>query len=79
MLPQLASLNLFANWPAPPVPVHYIFGKNDPLCPETLVRKIADTLTREDSLTSIPGAGHMLHFDEPVAIRALIAQAHSRA
>jgi pimeloyl-ACP methyl ester carboxylesterase len=76
MLPELATLNLFANWPARTMPVHFVFGENDPLVPAPLIQKLFGSITREDSVTSLPGAGHMVHFDEPTAVRSLIAQAH---
>ena len=77
MLPELATLDLFARWPQPAPPVHYVFGKNDPLAPPALVRKVLGTLHHEDSLATLADAGHMAHFDDPVTIRALIAQAHA--
>ena len=77
MLPELARLDLFAHWPQPAPPVHYVFGKNDPLAPPALVRKVLGTLHHEDSLATLADAGHMAHFDDPAAIRALIAQAHA--
>lgn len=76
MLQELASLNLFANWPRTDMPIHYLFGGDDPLVPKSLVEKVSVVRTRENTVTVIPNAGHMVHFDEPDTVRTLIAQAH---
>jgi len=77
MLPELATLNLFANWPRRAVPIHYIFGESDPLIPASLIQKVLSTVTHDDTVTSLPNVGHMAHFDEPTVVRSIIAQAHS--
>jgi pimeloyl-ACP methyl ester carboxylesterase len=79
MLPELATLNLFAHWPERTVPIHHVFGESDPLVPACLVQKIAGTLVRDDSVTVLPNAGHMVHFDEPAVVRSIVVRAHSTA
>jgi pimeloyl-ACP methyl ester carboxylesterase len=77
LLPELARLNLFANWPRPATPVHYIFGGHDPLVTSSMVKKVSSVITNQDTVVTLPGAGHMAHFDEPDIVRSIIAQAHS--
>lgn len=77
ILPEVAALDLFANWPRPAVPVHYVFGERDPLTPRSLVQKVSGLIARDDTVTSLPNAGHMVHFDEPAMVRSVIAQAHA--
>lgn len=77
LLPELATLNLFASWPTPGIPVHYLFGEKDPLAPGTLVQKLSAVRARGDTIATLRDAGHMLHFDRPDAVRSLIVQAHS--
>lgn len=77
LLPELARLNLFANWPRPAIPVHYIFGSSDPLVPHSLVQKVSSVAAHEDTVVVVPNSGHMVHFDEPTIVRSIIVQAHS--
>lgn len=77
LLPELAKLNLFADWPRPTMPVHYIFGGNDPLVPCSLVQRISGVIANSDTVVTLPDAGHMVHFDEPDTVRSIIVQAHS--
>jgi len=75
--PELVRLNLFGNWPQPGIPVHYIFGGNDPLNPASLVRKVSSVIKSADTIVTLPNAGHMAHFDEPATVRSVIVRAHS--
>ena len=75
LLPELATFDLFADWPRPAVPVHYIFGSGDALVSQSLVQRVADRLGREDTLVVLPGARHMVHFDEPAAVRSIVVRA----
>lgn len=77
LLPELARLNLFTNWPQPTIPVHYIFGNSDPLVPQSMVQKLSSVIAPRDTVITLPNAGHMVHFDEPAIVRSIIAQAHS--
>jgi pimeloyl-ACP methyl ester carboxylesterase len=78
LLPEVATLNLFANWPRPAISVHYVFGGRDPLVPSSMVRAVSGVVTNGDTVVTAPDAGHMVHFDEPAVVRSLIVQAHSR-
>jgi pimeloyl-ACP methyl ester carboxylesterase len=75
--PEIASLNLLSNWPHRTVPTPYIFGGFDPLVPAHVKKQIADLITDDNALTSLPNAGHMVHFDEPAFVRTAIARAHA--
>jgi len=77
LLPELAQLNLFANWPRPTIPVHYIFGGKDLLVTSSMVRRVSGAITSRDTVVTLPNAGHMVHFDEPDIVRSIIVQAHS--
>ncbi|HTH16053.1 MAG TPA: alpha/beta hydrolase [Magnetospirillum sp.] len=79
LLPELAGFDLFAGWVAAAVPVHYLFGGADPLCPEALGGRLSPLLGREDSVRVIPGAAHMVHFDQPAAVRAALLEALGRS
>jgi pimeloyl-ACP methyl ester carboxylesterase len=77
MLPELADLNLFADWPRPALPIHYIFGGADLLLTSSMVQRISGVITNGDTVVTLPDAGHMVHFDEPAVVRSIIIQAHS--
>jgi pimeloyl-ACP methyl ester carboxylesterase len=77
LLPEMATLNLFAGWPQPGIPVHYLFGANDPLNPGSLVERISAHAARGDTVATLADAGHMAHFDQPATVRAVIARAHT--
>jgi pimeloyl-ACP methyl ester carboxylesterase len=78
LLPDLVTLNLFAQWPRPAIPVHYVFGGRDPLNPRSIVERVSETITDRDTVVTLPDAGHMAHFDEPGTVRSIIAQAAFR-
>lgn len=76
LLPQLASLDLFSKPPHLQVPVHYIFGRDDPLIPALLRERLAALVTAPGSTsTLLPDAGHMVHFDQPAAVRSIVVDA----
>lgn len=77
LLPELAKLNLFAQWPQPGTPVHYVFGGRDPLTPPSLVQRVSDLIAVNDSVVTLADAGHMAHFDQPDTVRSIIVQAHA--
>lgn len=77
LLPQLASLDLLRHWQAPSVPVHYVFGEDDPLIPAALVARLSDRLGEHDSVLRLPCTGHLAHFDQPAMVRGLVMQAHA--
>jgi pimeloyl-ACP methyl ester carboxylesterase len=77
LLPAVAKLNLFASWPRTAMPVHYVFGGGDPLVPPFLVQRVAEVMTSRDTMVTVPDAGHLVHFDQPVVVRSIILRAHS--
>jgi pimeloyl-ACP methyl ester carboxylesterase len=72
LLPQIVSLDLFADPPRVTVPVHYIFGERDvaiaPSVPERLPAAIA---APGSTVVRVPDAGHMAHFDRPDVVRSI--------
>jgi|GEM_PF-181283 len=77
LLPEIANLDLFANWIQPSVSVHYVFGGIDPLITPSMVEKLSLLIADTDSVLTIPNAGHMVHFDESAITRSIIVRANS--
>ena len=76
MLPQLVSLNLFSNPPSLAVPVHYIFGEQDPLIPAEIVEQLPVAITTpKTTVMLVSDAGHMVHFDQPEVVRSIVVRA----
>lgn len=76
LLPQLVSLNLFSNPPRLAVPVHYLFGEQDPLVPAEIVQQLPAAITSpQTTVILLPDAGHMVHFDQPEAVRSIAVSA----
>jgi len=76
MLPQLVSLDLLANPPHLAIPVHYLFGTQDPLVPAEIVKELPLAIAApESSVTLVPNAGHMVHFDQPEVVRSIVMKA----
>lgn len=76
LLPELAGLDLFALLPCLSAPVYCILGERDPLLPAHAARKL-DALAHATSLqaTTLSEAAHMVHFDRPAAVRAIVMDA----
>jgi proline iminopeptidase len=73
LLPELVSLDLFANPPRLAVPVHYIFGEMDPLTPAEIVKQLPAAIAAPSkTVTLVPDAGHMVHFDQPEVVRSIL-------
>ena len=76
LLPELASLDLFAHPPRLAMPVHYVFGEQDPLTPAAIVKELPAAIAAPgNTVTLAPGAGHMVHFDQPETVRAIALRA----
>lgn len=75
LLPELVGLNLFTAWPQSGVPIRFFFGEADIMAPASLVAKVSEHLGPEDRLITLPRAGHMVHFDQPQAVRETVMQA----
>ena len=72
LLPELVSLNLLADPPRLAIPVHYVFGEQDPLTPAAMVKELPAAITApEHTAILVPGAGHMVHFDQPDVVRSI--------
>jgi pimeloyl-ACP methyl ester carboxylesterase len=76
LLPELVSLDLFANPPRLAVPVHYIFGEQDALTPRSIVERLpAAVEAPARTAILVPNAGHMVHFDQPEIVRSIAVSA----
>ena len=76
LLPELAFLDLLTNTPRVEIPVHYVFGEQDALNPADIVRQLPlKVAAPESTVTVIPAAAHMVHFDQPEAVRSIVVRA----
>lgn len=76
VLPELATLDLFSNWPRSSVPVHYVFGECDPLVSCSMIQNVLGMIKADDTVVSLPESGHMTHFDAPATVKSIITKAH---
>src|SRR5262245_42941974 len=66
LLPQIVSLDLFANPPRVTVPVHDVFGERDALTPASFSDRLPAAIAAPAStVVRVVDAGHMVHFDRP--------------
>ena len=76
LLPEIASLDLFARPPRVAVPVHYVFGEQDVMTPASVVRELPAAIAAPaTTVVRLPDAGHMVHFDQPRIVRSILEQA----
>jgi proline iminopeptidase len=76
LLPELVSLDLIATPPRVSVPVHYVFGAQDPLVSAAIVTELPLALAAPQStVILVPDAGHMVHFDQPEVVRSIAMKA----
>ena len=76
MMAQINSLDLFANPPRVAVPVRYVFGERDALNPPAIVHRLPAAIGAPAStLTVVPDAGHMVHFDHAHIVRSIVVNA----
>jgi len=76
MLAEVASLDLFANRPKVPVPVHYVFGERDALNPAAFFNELPAAIDAPATTVAVvPDAGHMVHFDHPDVVRSIVMNA----
>ena len=76
LLPPLVSLNIFSSPLVLSVPVHYIFGEQDPLIPAEFVKQLPLVVTSQGTtVVQVPDAGHMVHFDQPEVVRSIVIKA----
>jgi pimeloyl-ACP methyl ester carboxylesterase len=80
LLPELVSLDLLANPPRLAIPVHYVFGEQDPLVPAAMVKQLPVAIAAPGSTAVlVPDAGHMVHFDQPEIVRSIAVRAREHA
>jgi pimeloyl-ACP methyl ester carboxylesterase len=73
LLPEIGSLDLFANPPRVAIPVHYVFGERDALTPASIVERLPEAIAAPAStVIRVPDAGHMVHFDRPDIVRSIV-------
>jgi pimeloyl-ACP methyl ester carboxylesterase len=73
LLPELVSLDLLSHTPRVAIPVHYVFGEDDALTPAAVVRDLPEKVAAPGStVTVLPDAAHMVHFDRPQAVRSIV-------
>lgn len=76
LLPEIVSLDLFANPPRITIPVHYVFGAQDALNPPSIADRLAAAIAAPGSTAvRVPDAGHMVHFDHPQIVRSIVERA----
>jgi pimeloyl-ACP methyl ester carboxylesterase len=76
LLPEIVSLDLFANPPRLTIPVHYVFGEQDTLSPPSIADRLpAATAAPGSTAVRVPDAGHMVHFDHPHIVRSIVERA----
>jgi pimeloyl-ACP methyl ester carboxylesterase len=76
LLPEIASVNLFAQPPRVTVPVHYVFGEQDALTPTSVVKELPAVIAAPGTtVVRLANAGHMLHFDQPDIVRSIVGRA----
>jgi pimeloyl-ACP methyl ester carboxylesterase len=76
LLPDIVSLDLFANPPRIAIPVHYVFGEQDALNPPSIADRLPAAIAAPASTAvRVPDAGHMVHFDRPDVVRSVLVRA----
>lgn len=76
LLPEIATLDLFAHPPRVTVPVHYVFGEQDALTSVPVPTELPAAITPPNStVLRVPDAGHMVHFDQPHIVRSIVEKA----
>jgi pimeloyl-ACP methyl ester carboxylesterase len=75
LLPEIATLDLFAHPPRVAVPVHYVFGEHDALSPASVVKELPAAIAAPAAtVRRLAKAGHMVHFDQPDIVRSVVEQ-----
>jgi pimeloyl-ACP methyl ester carboxylesterase len=76
LLPEVAALDLVAQPPRVPVPVHYVFGGQDVLTSASALTDLPSAITPPGStIVRVPNAGHLVHFDRPDVVRSIVVKA----
>jgi pimeloyl-ACP methyl ester carboxylesterase len=78
LLPEIDSVDLFANPPRIAIPVHYVFGEQDALTPASLAERMPAAIAAPaGTAVRVANAGHMVHFDRPDIVRSIVMSAFS--
>ena len=78
LLPEIDSVDLFANPPRIAIPVHYVFGEQDALTPASLAERLPAAIAAPaGTAVRVGNAGHMVHFDRPDIVRSIVVCAFS--
>jgi pimeloyl-ACP methyl ester carboxylesterase len=73
LLPEIATVDLFARPPRVAVPVHYVFGEQDALSPASVVKALPAAIAAPaTTVRRLAKAGHMVHFDQPDIVRSIV-------
>ena len=72
LLNELPQVNLLLDWPKTLVPIQFVFGDQDLLAPKSLVQEVRNRLRPQDTLVTLLSAGHMVHWDQPLAVRQIL-------
>ena len=77
-LAEMASLDLFADPPRLAIPVHYVFGEQDPIVSAELAKQLPAAIAAPvRTVTFAVNAGHMVHFDQPELVRSVVMSARN--
>jgi pimeloyl-ACP methyl ester carboxylesterase len=72
LLPQIVSLDLFADPPRVTIPVHYVFGEGDVVIASSVPERLPAAIAAPGStVVHVPDAGHMAHFDRPDVVQSI--------
>lgn len=76
ILPDVAPLDLLAQPPQLTMPVHFVFGDRDALTAAFMSSELPGAIGGPGSTAvRLPGAGHMVHFDQPAIVRSIAEKA----
>jgi len=76
LLTEVGSLDLFAHPPQISVPVHFVFGEQDALTAAFMSSGLPAAIGGPGTTAvRVPDAGHLVHFDRPDIVRAIIEKA----
>ncbi len=73
LLPPIDDINLMGDLDTLQAPVHFVLGEHDAFIADAVVGYL-ETLTASGphSLTFVPNAAHMAHFDAPAEVAAIV-------
>jgi pimeloyl-ACP methyl ester carboxylesterase len=76
LLTEVESLDFFAHPPQISVPVHFVFGEQDALTAAFMSSGLPNVIGGPGTTAvRVPDAGHLVHFDRPDVVRAIVEKA----